>query len=166
MTRFRPGELGKNDARALDATDGLDAPRLPSDSPPGAFTLRLNSTILRPSARAGLRAEGCGKIAAMAKNQGQFEVACPCCGALLKIDIATRAVIAHTPKAVPKTFDDIEAAARAMKEHDSRKESIFRQSVEAQKNQADVLEKKFQEALRRAKETPDTGKPLRDFDLD
>jgi len=47
----------------------------------------------------------------MAKNQGQFEVACPCCGALLKIDIATRAVIAHTPKAVPKTFDDIEAAA-------------------------------------------------------
>lgn len=102
----------------------------------------------------------------MAKNQGQFEVACPCCGALLKIDIATRAVIAHTPKAVPKTFDDIEAAARAMKEHDSRKESIFRQSVEAQKNQADVLEKKFQEALRKAKETPDTGKPLRDFDLD
>jgi len=34
------------------------------------------------------------------------------------------------------------------------------------KNQADLLEKKFQEALRKAKETPDTGKPLRDFDLD
>ena len=102
----------------------------------------------------------------MAKNQGQFELPCPCCGALLKIDVATKAVIAHTPKAVPKTFEDIEAAARAMKEHDSRKESIFRQSVEAQKNQSDLLEKKFQEALRKAKETPDTGKPLRDFDLD
>jgi hypothetical protein len=103
----------------------------------------------------------------MAKSsEGQFEVACPCCGALLKVDVATKAVITHTPKAVPKTFDDIEAAARSMKERDSRKESIFRQSVEAQKNQADLLEKKFQEAVRKAKETPDTGKPLRDFDLD
>ena len=102
----------------------------------------------------------------MAKNTGQFEVTCPCCGAALKIDAATKAVIAHTPKAIPKTFEDIDAAARAMKEQESRKESIFRQSVEAQKNQADVLEKKFAEALKRAKETPDTGKPIRDFDLD
>jgi hypothetical protein len=103
----------------------------------------------------------------MAKKSSQFEVACPCCGAALKIDPESKAVIAHTPKAVPKTFNDIDEAARAMKEQDSRKESIFRQSVEAQKNQADLLEKKFQEALRRAKETPDTpGKPLRDFDLD
>jgi hypothetical protein len=102
----------------------------------------------------------------MAKNSSSFEVTCPCCGASLKIDPQVKAVIAHTPKAVPKTFEDMEAAARAMKEQDSRKESIFRQSVEAQKNQADLLERKFQEALRRAKETPDTGKPLRDFDLD
>ena len=102
----------------------------------------------------------------MAKNSAPFEVACPCCGACLKIDPGVKAVIAHTPRAVPKTFEDMEAAARAMKEQDSRKESIFRQSVEAQKHQADLLEKKFQEALKRAKETPDTGKPLRDFDLD
>lgn len=95
-----------------------------------------------------------------------FEVTCPCCGAVLKIDAATKAVIAHTPKAAPKTFNDLEEAARSMKEHDTRKESIFRQSVENQKNQADLLEKKFQEALKRAKETPDTGKPIRDFDLD
>ncbi len=102
----------------------------------------------------------------MAKPDVQFELACPCCGALLKIDAEAKAVIAHTPKAVPKTFNDMEEAAKAMKERDSRKESIFRQSVEAQKNQSDVLEKKFQEAVRKAKETPDTGKPLRDFDLD
>jgi uncharacterized Zn finger protein (UPF0148 family) len=102
----------------------------------------------------------------MSKHSSPFEVACPCCGASLKIDPGVKAVIAHTPKAVPKTFEDMEAAARAMKEQDSRKESIFRQSVEAQKHQADLLEKKFQEALKRAKEAPDTGKPLRDFDLD
>ncbi len=102
----------------------------------------------------------------MAKPAVQFEVPCPCCGALLKIDADVKAVIAHTAKSVPKTFEDMEAAARAMKEHDNRKESIFRQSVEAQKNSADLLEKKFQEAVRKAKEAPDTGKPLRDFDLD
>src|ERR1700739_3377346 len=102
----------------------------------------------------------------MAKNSAPFEVACPCCGASLKIDLSVKAVIEHPPRAVPKTFEDREAAARAMKEQDSRKESIFRQSVEAQNHQGDLLEKKFQEALKRAKETPDTGKPLRDFDLD
>ena len=59
----------------------------------------------------------------MPKNYAPFEVACPCCGALLKIDADTKAVIAHTPKAVPKTFEDLEAAARAMKDQDSRKES-------------------------------------------
>jgi hypothetical protein len=102
----------------------------------------------------------------MSKKPAPFELACPCCGAMLKIDAETKAVIAHTPKAVPKTFEDLEAAARAMKDQDTRKESLFRQSVEAQKHSGDLLEKKFQEALKRAKETPDTGKPLRDFDLD
>ena len=85
---------------------------------------------------------------------------------MLKVDTSTRAVIAHTAAVKPKMFQDIEEAARAMKEQDSRRESIFRQSVEAQKNASDVLEKKFQEAVRKAKESPDTGKPIRDFDLD
>ena len=103
----------------------------------------------------------------MAKKQASaFEVGCPCCGALIKVDPETRAVIAHTPPARPKTFNDFEEAARAMKDQESRKESLFQQSVENERNKADLLEKKFQEAIRKAKETPDTGKPLRDFDLD
>jgi ribulose kinase len=102
----------------------------------------------------------------MAKNSKPFEVTCPCCNAVLKVDPETRAVIAHTAPVHPKTFNDIEEAARAMKEQDSRRDSIFRQSVEAQKNASDLLEKKFQEALKKAKESPDTGKPIRDFDLD
>lgn len=85
---------------------------------------------------------------------------------MLKVDPSTKAVISHVAKAIPKTFNDIEEAARSMREQDSRKESLFRQSVEAEKNKADVLEKKFQEAIRKAKESPDTGKPIRDFDLD
>jgi ribulose kinase len=102
----------------------------------------------------------------MAKKVPTFDVTCPCCSAVLKIDTETRAVIAHTAAVKPKTFNDMEAAAKAMREQDSRRESIFQQSVEAQKHASDLLEKKFQEALKKAKETPDTGKPIRDFDLD
>ena len=102
----------------------------------------------------------------MPKHAPIFETTCPCCGAVLKVDPETRAVISHTPKAIPKTFADLNEAAKAMKEQEGRKESIFQQSVENQKNSASLLEKKFQEALRKAKETPDTGKPIRDFDLD
>ena len=95
-----------------------------------------------------------------------FEVTCPCCGAVVKVDSEARAVIAHTPPVRPKTFNDFEEAARAMREQESRKESLFRQAVDAEKNKADLLERKFQEAVRKAKETPDTGRPIRDIDLD
>jgi ribulose kinase len=105
-------------------------------------------------------------IRSMAKKSSSFEVACPCCNAVLKIDHETGAVIAHTAAVKPKTFNDMEAAAKAMREQDSRRDSIFAQSIEAQKHASDLLEKKFQEAVKKAKETPDTGKPIRDFDLD
>ncbi len=85
---------------------------------------------------------------------------------MIKIDVETRAVISHTAPVKPRMFNDMEEAARAMKEQDSRRESIFRQSVEAQKHASDLLEKKFQEAVKKAKESPDTGRPIRDFDLD
>jgi hypothetical protein len=105
-------------------------------------------------------------IRKVAKNPPNFEVTCPCCSALLKVDMETRAVIAHTAAVKPRMFADMEDAARAMKEQDTRRESIFRQSVEAQKHASELLEKKFQEAVKKAKESPDTGKPIRDFDLD
>jgi hypothetical protein len=82
------------------------------------------------------------------------------------VDATEKAVISHIAPVKPKMFNDIEEAARAMKEQDSRRDSIFRQSVENQKHASELLEKKFQEAVRKAKETPDTGKPIRDFDLD
>lgn len=94
-----------------------------------------------------------------------FEVTCPDCGAMIKIDGTTGLVVSHTPAPRKRTFEDLEMAAKAMREQDERKESIFRQSVDAEKNKADLLEKKFAEALRKAKDAPD-GKPLRDFDLD
>ena len=100
------------------------------------------------------------------KQPETLEVACPECGATLKIDVATKAVIAHTPAPRKRTFEDMESAARHMRDQDERRENLFRQSVDAEKNKDDVLAKKFAEALRKAKESPDEGKPLRDFDLD
>ena len=94
-----------------------------------------------------------------------LEIACPDCGAMIRVDAATGAVVSHTPAPRKRTFEDLETAARAMREQDERKESIFRQSVDAERNKADLLEKKFAEALRKAKDAPE-GKPLRDFDLD
>ena len=103
----------------------------------------------------------------MAENSTNiFEITCPDCGAVVKVDAATHSVIAHTPAPRKKTFEDFDAATRALKDQEERKQSLFRQSVEAEKNKDDVLAKKFAEALRRAKETPDDARPLRDFDLD
>jgi hypothetical protein len=94
-----------------------------------------------------------------------FQVACPDCGAMILVDANTGLVISHTPAPRKKMFEDLETAAKAMREHDERKESIFRQSIDAEKNKEDLFDKKFAEALKKAKDAP-AGKPLRDFDLD
>jgi hypothetical protein len=85
---------------------------------------------------------------------------------MLKIDPETRAIISHTPAPRKRTFDDFETAAQAMRDQDQRKESVFRQSVEAERNKQDLFDKKFAEAVKKAKETPGEGKPLREFDLE
>ncbi len=102
----------------------------------------------------------------MGLSDQPFEVMCPDCGGMLKVDPVSRSVIAHTPAPRKKTFEDFGAAAKAMKEQDARRESIFAQSVQAEKNKDDLMAKKFAEAVKKAKESPMTGKPLRDFDLD
>ncbi len=103
---------------------------------------------------------------AKSKSDSVFEVVCPDCGAMLKVDADTRAVVAHTPAPRKRTFEDFDQAGRAMREADERKESLFRQAVDAEKNKEDLFNKRFAEAIKKAKETPDTGKPLREFDLD
>lgn len=102
----------------------------------------------------------------MGLSDQPFELSCPDCGAILKIDPVTRAIISHTSAPRKKTFEDFNEAARAMREADARRESIFAQSVDAHKNKDDLLAKKFEEAMKKAKETPLTDKPLRDFDLE
>jgi hypothetical protein len=102
----------------------------------------------------------------MGLSDESFEITCPDCGAMLKVDPVTRAIIAHTPAPRKRTFEDFTDAAKALREADARRESLFAQSVDAHKHKDDLMAKKFAEAVKKAKETPDTGRPLRDFDLD
>jgi len=102
----------------------------------------------------------------MGLSDQPFEVTCPDCGAMLKVDPVTRSIIGHTPAPRKKTFEDFGQAARALKDSDARRESIFAQSVQAEKNKDDLMAKRFAEAVKKAKESPLTGKPLRDFDLE
>ena len=98
--------------------------------------------------------------------KGMFEVPCPCCEAILTIDPETRAVIAHSIPKKPLAIEDLAAEVEKLKGAGARREEVFRKQVEAEKQHGKVLEKKFDELFKRAKESPDTGKPLRDFDLD
>jgi len=102
----------------------------------------------------------------MGMSDEPFDVLCPECSGMLRIDPVTRAVITHTPAVRKKTFEDFGEAKRALAEADARRESIFAQSVEAQKNSGDLLQKKFAEAMKKAKESPIDERPFREFDLD
>ena len=98
--------------------------------------------------------------------KGMFDVECPCCEAKLKIDPETRAVIAHTVHEKPRAIDDLAAEVEKLKGAGARREEIFQKQFEAEKSHGKVLEKKFDELFKRAKENPDEKRPMRDIDLD
>jgi hypothetical protein len=94
-----------------------------------------------------------------------FEVECPCCQAILKIDPETCAVIAHTVPEKPKAIEDLAVEVAKLKGEGARREQLFQKSFEAEKQHGQVLQKKFDELFKRAKEDPDLKPPTRDIDL-
>lgn len=100
-------------------------------------------------------------------RKGLFEVECPCCHASLKIDPATRAVIAHKVPEKPKPIEDLAAEVEKLKGAAGRREELFQKSLEQHKVQSQVLAKKFDELFKQAQADPDKEKPFkRDIDLD
>src|ERR1041384_7758325 len=97
--------------------------------------------------------------------KAMFDVECPCCNAILKIDPETRTVIAHTVPEKPLPLEDLAAEVAQLKGEGARREEVFRKQFEAEKSHGKVLEKKFDELFKRAKESPDVGPPTRDIDL-
>jgi hypothetical protein len=100
----------------------------------------------------------------MAKLTSELEITCPCCQSTLVVDINLGRVIAHKE---PERGDkpELTEAQRILAEQAARREAIFQQSVESEKTRGDALSRRFEEALRQAREEPVT-KPVRDFDLD
>ena len=100
----------------------------------------------------------------MARLKSEIEVACPCCQATLVIDLNLGRVVSHKePDRGNKP--ELSDAQRILAEEAARREAIFQQSVDSEKGRGDALSKRFEEALRQAKQEPVT-KPMRDFDLD
>ena len=94
-----------------------------------------------------------------------IEVICPCCGARLKIDAGLGRVIAHESPPKHAKAPDLDHASRLLEKEAARREALFKQSTEEEKIKAQLLEKKFEEALKRTKDEP-TAPPTRDIDLD
>ncbi len=102
----------------------------------------------------------------MAKpSGGNLNVTCPCCQAKLTVDPVLGAVLSHEapPKAGPNV--DLENAQGILAEQTRQREDKFADSWFQETHKEDILTKKFEEAMKKAKDAPVT-KPLRDFDLD
>jgi hypothetical protein len=98
------------------------------------------------------------------KLKSEFDVTCPCCHATLVIDTNLRRIVRHE-EPVRADKPELSDAQRILAEEAARRESLFQQSVAAEKTRGDALSKRFEEALRQARDEPIT-KPTRDFDLD
>ena len=100
----------------------------------------------------------------MSKLRSELEVTCPCCGASLVVDTNLGRVVSHRE---PERSDkpELNESARILAADEAHREELFQQSVEAEKGRGDALSRRFEEALRQAKQEPIT-RPARDFDLD
>ena len=100
----------------------------------------------------------------MAKLKSEFEVDCPCCAAKLVVDANLQRVIRYSE---PSSGDrpELDNAQRILAEQAARREALFQKSVADEKGRGDALSKRFEEALKQAREEPIT-KPTRDFDLE
>jgi hypothetical protein len=101
----------------------------------------------------------------MAKKTPAIEVTCPCCQSKLTVDPELAVVLSH--EAPPKAAHgvDLMDAHGMLAEQEKRREDKFRESWAAEQKKEDVLTRKFEEALKKAKDQP-VEKPVRDFDLE
>jgi hypothetical protein len=106
------------------------------------------------------------KEAARKGDAATIDVICVECGALMTVDLATGAVLSHKKQASKgknTTLDDLASSFRQGRETAGRK---FAKAMEERKNRADILDRKFREAQKRAAKEKDTGRPIREIDLD
>jgi hypothetical protein len=102
----------------------------------------------------------------MGRKDGEnLNVICPCCQAKLVIDPIFGAVLSHEAPVRQGPDLDLTNASNILEEQTRQREDKFADSWFKESNKEDILAKKFEEAMKKAKDTP-AGKPIRDFDLD
>jgi len=98
-------------------------------------------------------------------GHNELEVVCPCCGSRLKIDKTLAKVIAHESPRKPPKLAGLDQATELLQKEAARREALFKEGVEEEKIKSTLLERKFEEALKKTGTEPPT-RPLRDIDLD
>jgi len=99
------------------------------------------------------------------QNSENLHVTCPCCQAKLVVDSVFGAVLSHEAAVKPGPDVDLTDAQKILAEQNRQREDKFANSWFQETNKEDILAKKFEEAMKKAKDAP-AGKPIRDFDLD
>ena len=90
-------------------------------------------------------------------------VDCPCCGAKLVVAPQSGDVLSFdAPKGVPKSFEDAMGDVKSGRE---RREDAFSKAFDRTRRLEEILDKKFQEARKKADEDPTTP-PRSPFDGD
>jgi hypothetical protein len=93
-----------------------------------------------------------------------LRVTCPCCGDVLTVDVATGDVLAEDrPK--PKPSKSFEEAMGDVRGGAARRQDLFDQAFDRTRRLDDILDKKFEEARKKAAEDP-SKKPTNPFDMD
>jgi hypothetical protein len=101
----------------------------------------------------------------MAKGKTpQFEVSCPACRAILTVDPEVRTVLHHRPPPRTGPASSLDKAMEALKGAQAEREARFRDAAAAERNKEEILGRKFEAGLKRAKDMPDPGP--RPIDLD
>jgi Flp pilus assembly CpaE family ATPase len=106
------------------------------------------------------------KEAAMSESPGEpFEVLCPCCDARLRVDPETKAVLSHEVPPEERKVKDLTQAMMGLKAEAAQRQARFEESLKLEKSKKGLLDRKFQDALKRTKDAP-VSRPIRDIDLD
>jgi len=91
------------------------------------------------------------------------EVNCPCCATKLVVDAATGEILSEERPA-PDHEENFDSALDAVRGGEKRRDDAFSKAFEKTQRLDDLLEKKFDEAKKKAEK--DKSKPINPFDFD
>jgi hypothetical protein len=95
-----------------------------------------------------------------------FEVECPCCGGTLLIDGRLHAVIDHKAKPKPKTMEDFSEGLEQLRGAEQAREDAFQRSFASLRSSKDVLDRKFDELLKKAQAADPNAPPPKPIGLE